>query len=35
MANILIVEDDVNIRKLVSVNLESRGYKISEADSGN
>ena len=35
MANILIVEDDVNIRKLVSVNLEKRGYKISEADSGN
>jgi two-component system, OmpR family, KDP operon response regulator KdpE len=35
MANILIVEDDVNIRKLVSVNLEKRGYKISEAGNGN
>ena len=35
MGNILIVEDDVNIRKLVSVNLEKRGYKISEADDGN
>ena len=35
MGNILIVEDDVNIRKLVSVNLEKRGYKISEAGDGN
>jgi len=35
MGNILIVEDDVNIRKLVSVNLEKRGYKISEVDDGN
>ena len=35
MANILVVEDDVNIRNMVSVNLEKRGYKISEADNGN
>lgn len=26
MGNILIVEDDANIRKLISVNLEKRGY---------
>jgi two-component system KDP operon response regulator KdpE len=35
MGNILIVEDDVNIRKLVSVNLEKRGYKVTEAVDGN
>jgi two-component system KDP operon response regulator KdpE len=35
MGNILIVEDDVNIRKLISVNLEKRGYKLSEAGDGN
>jgi len=35
MGNILIVEDDANIRKLVSVNLEKRGYKISQASDGN
>ena len=35
MGNILIVEDDANIRKLVSVNLEKRGYKMSEAGDGN
>jgi two-component system KDP operon response regulator KdpE len=35
MGNILIVEDDANIRKLVSVNLEKRGYKMSEATDGN
>jgi len=35
MGNILIVEDDINIRKLVTVNLEKRGYKISEASDGN
>ncbi len=35
MGNILIVEDDINIRKLVSVNLEKRGYKLSEAGDGN
>ncbi len=35
MGNILIIEDDANIRKLVSVNLEKRGYKVSEAGDGN
>jgi two-component system KDP operon response regulator KdpE len=35
MGNILIVEDDINIRKLITVNLEKRGYKISEAGDGN
>jgi two-component system KDP operon response regulator KdpE len=35
MGNILIVEDDANIRKLVSVNLEKRGYKLMEAGDGN
>lgn len=35
MGSILIVEDDANIRKLVSVNLEKRGYKISQASDGN
>ena len=35
MGNILIVEDDINIRKLIAVNLEKRGYKISEAVDGN
>jgi two-component system KDP operon response regulator KdpE len=35
MGNILIVEDDANIRKLVSVNLEKRGYQLSEAVDGN
>jgi two-component system KDP operon response regulator KdpE len=34
MGNILIVEDDINVRKLVSVNLEKRGYKIFEAENG-
>ena len=32
MGNILIVEDDPNIRKLVRVNLEKRGYTVSEAE---
>src|SRR3990172_3373196 len=32
---ILTFEDDASIRKLVSVNLEKRGYKISEAGDGN
>ncbi len=31
MGNILIVEDDPNIRKLVRVNLTKRGYTVSEA----
>lgn len=31
MGNILIVEDDPSIRKLVRVNLAKRGYKVSEA----
>lgn len=32
MGNILIVEDDPNIRKLVRVNLAKRGYSVSEAE---
>src|SRR5512141_1221682 len=32
MGNILIVEDDPNIRKLVRVNLMKRGYTVSEAE---
>jgi two-component system, OmpR family, KDP operon response regulator KdpE len=35
MGNILIVEDDANIRKLVTVNLKKRGYKLLEASDGN
>lgn len=31
MGNILIVEDDPNIRKMVKVNLVKRGYTVSEA----
>ncbi len=31
MGNILIVEDDPNIRKMVRVNLVKRGYMVSEA----
>jgi len=31
MGNILVVEDDPNIRKLVRVNLVKRGYSVSEA----
>jgi two-component system, OmpR family, KDP operon response regulator KdpE len=32
MGHILIVEDDPNIRKLVRVNLQKRGYTVSEAE---
>ena len=31
MGNILIVEDDPSVRKLVRVNLAKRGYTVSEA----
>lgn len=31
MANILVVEDEPNVRKLVTVNLISRGYAVDEA----
>lgn len=34
MANVLVVEDEANIRKLVSVNLLGRGYQVSEAKNG-
>ena len=33
-ATILVVDDEANIRKLVAVNLTSRGYKVFEASSG-
>jgi CheY-like chemotaxis protein len=32
MARILIVEDEANIRKLMSVNLMARGYEVIEAE---
>lgn len=32
MGHILLVEDDPSIRKLVQVNLEKRGYTVSEAE---
>jgi two-component system, OmpR family, KDP operon response regulator KdpE len=32
MGHILVVEDDPNIRKLVRVNLQKRGYTVSEAE---
>ena len=31
MSNILVVEDEANVRKLVTVNLISRGYAVYEA----
>src|SRR5512139_2414555 len=31
MSNILVVEDEANVRKLVTVNLSSRGYTVYEA----
>jgi CheY-like chemotaxis protein len=31
MSNILVVEDEANVRKLVTVNLISRGYTVFEA----
>ncbi|HET7375508.1 MAG TPA: response regulator [Anaerolineae bacterium] len=31
MSNILVVEDEANVRKLVAVNLISRGYRVYEA----
>lgn len=34
MGNIMIVEDDPNIRKLVKVNLVKRGYTVVEAEDG-
>jgi CheY-like chemotaxis protein len=34
MANVLVVEDEANILKLVSVNLLSRGYEVAEAKNG-
>jgi two-component system, OmpR family, KDP operon response regulator KdpE len=34
MENMLIVEDDVNIRKLLSVNFEKRGFSVVEANDG-
>ncbi len=34
MENVLIVEDEANIRKLVAVNLASRGYQVAEAQNG-
>ncbi len=34
MSRILVVEDEVNVRKLVAVNLISRGYTVFEAKDG-
>ena len=34
MKNVLVVEDEANILKLVAVNLLSRGYQVAEAKSG-
>jgi len=35
MGSILVVDDDENTRKLVSANLEKRGYQMAEAANGN
>jgi CheY-like chemotaxis protein len=32
MTRILIIEDEANIRKLISVNLSARGYEVIEAE---
>jgi CheY-like chemotaxis protein len=32
--NILVVEDEASVRKLVTVNLTSRGYQVTEAENG-
>lgn len=34
MATILVVEDEPNVRKLVTVNLLQRGYRVLEAENG-
>src|SRR6187402_1156107 len=34
MSTILVVEDEPNVRKLVTVNLVQRGYRVLEAESG-
>jgi DNA-binding response OmpR family regulator len=34
MENVLVVEDEANILKLVAVNLSSRGYQVFEAKNG-
>jgi len=34
MLTILVVEDEKNVRKLVTVNLVQRGYKVLEAENG-
>jgi two-component system, OmpR family, response regulator len=34
MPTILVVEDEPNVRKLVSVNLTQRGYSVLEAENG-
>ena len=34
MAKVLVVEDETNVRKLVSVNLSERGHQLLEAQNG-
>jgi CheY-like chemotaxis protein len=34
MADVLVVEDEANVRKLVSVNLSGRGHQLFEAENG-